>query len=74
MQRLRIVEVEMIQQVDSAGKLFKNAPAAQAKMGSTGSSSKHAMNFANDSEIWFDELSNYKVNVKKGCSKELAKE
>jgi len=74
MQRLRIVEVEMIQQVDSASKFLKHADAADVKKGSTGSSAKFAMNFANDKEIWFDELSNFKVDVKKGCAKASVKE
>lgn len=69
MQRLRIVEVEMIQQVDSADKFLKNSSVAEAKNGSTGANSKFAMSFANDKEIWFDELSNFKVDVKKGCTK-----
>jgi len=74
MQRLRIVEVEMIQQVDSASKILANAGPAQNKIGSTGSSNKYAMNFTHDKTIWFDELSNFKVDVKKGCSKEIVKE
>jgi tetratricopeptide (TPR) repeat protein len=69
MQRLRIVEVEMIQQVDSASKFLKHANASESKKGTTGSGVKYAMNFSNDKEIWFDELSNYKVDVKKGCTK-----
>lgn len=69
MQRLHIVEVEMIQQVDSAGKLLKKLGTAELKKGSTGSESKYAMSFANDKEIWFDELSNFKVDVKNGCAK-----
>ncbi|KYG61610.1 hypothetical protein AZI86_18065 [Bdellovibrio bacteriovorus] len=74
MQRLHIVEVEMIQQVDSASKFLKHANGGESKKGSTGSNSKYAMSFANDKEIWFDELSNYKVDVKKGCAKSVAKE
>lgn len=74
MQRLHIVEVEMIQQVDSAGKFLKYANASEVKKGTTGASVKHAMNFANDKEIWFDELSNFKVDVKKGCSAKSTKE
>lgn len=74
MQRMRIVEVEMIQQVDSASKFLKNVGAGESKMGSTGSSNKFAMSFANDKEIWFDELSNFKVDVKKGCSRDIVKE
>lgn len=68
LQRLRIVEVEMIQQVDSASKFLKHATKSDAKMGTTALGIKHAMNFSNASEVWFDELSNYKVNVKKGCT------
>lgn len=74
LQRLRIVEVEMIQQVDSASKFLKNAGVAEKKIGTTGSSGKYAMSFSKDKEIWFDELSNFKVDVKKGCSKESVKE
>lgn len=73
MQRMRIVEVEMIQQVDSAGKFLKNSGPAEAKMGSTTTNNKYSMSFANDKEIWFDELSNFKVDVKKGCSKDIVK-
>ncbi len=74
LQRLRIVEVEMIQQVDSSAKFLKNAGAAEIKKGSTGSTDKFAMNFSNPKEVWFDELSNYKVTVKKGCAKDSAQE
>lgn len=69
MQRLRIVEVEMIQQVDSAQKFLKHANGSEVKKGGTGSKAQYAMSFSNDKEIWFDELSNFKVDVKKGCSK-----
>lgn len=68
MQRMQIVEVEMIQQVDSSSKLLKTAKATEPKMGTTGANVKYAMNYARDSEVWFDELSNFKVNVKKGCT------
>jgi hypothetical protein len=73
-QRLRIVEVEMIQQVDSATKFLKNAGLGENKKGTTGMSNKYTMNFSKDKEIWFDELSNFKVDVKKGCTKESVKE
>lgn len=74
MQRLRIVEVEMIQQVDSASKFLKHAHGSETKKGNTGSKAKFAMSFANDKEVWFDELSNYKVDVKKGCASTSVKE
>jgi hypothetical protein len=74
MQRLRIVEVEMIQQVDSAAKFLKGVGPVEAKIGSTGANGKYSINFAKDQEIWFDELSNFKVDVKKGCAKASVKE
>jgi hypothetical protein len=74
LQRLRIVEVEMIQQVDSSAKLLKNAAAGEIRKGTTGSTDKFAMNFSSSKEVWFDELSNFKVDIKKGCSKPVAKE
>lgn len=74
LQRLRIVEVEMIQQVDSSDRIMKNAGAAELKKGTTGSSDKFAMNFGDSNEVWFDELSNFKVDIKKGCAKTAAKE
>jgi len=74
LQRLRIVEVEMIQQVDSSAKLLKNAGIGEVRKGTTGSADKFAMSFASSNEVWFDELSNFKVDVKKGCAKAVAKE
>ncbi|MBC7420624.1 MAG: hypothetical protein H7328_07845 [Bdellovibrio sp.] len=68
-QRLHIVEVEMIQQVDSSDKLNKKLAKAEPKAGVASTSSKYAMSFANDKEIWFDELSNFKVDTKNGCAK-----
>ncbi|MFZ3228861.1 MAG: hypothetical protein WA160_01555, partial [Pseudobdellovibrio sp.] len=68
-QRLHIVEVEMIQQVDSANKFKNKLGAAELKKGTTGSNSSYAMSFSNDKEIWFDELSNFKVDIKNGCAK-----
>lgn len=68
-QRLHIVEVEMIQQVDSSDKLSKKLGTVEPKMGSTGTTAKYAMSFANDKEIWFDELANFKVDMKNGCAK-----
>ncbi|MNL47776.1 hypothetical protein D3C87_1705820 [compost metagenome] len=53
---------------------MKNAGAAELKKGTTGSSDKFAMSFGNSNEVWFDELSNFKVDIKKGCAKTAAKE
>ncbi|MFP5520657.1 MAG: tetratricopeptide repeat protein [Bdellovibrionia bacterium] len=66
--KLHIVEAEVIQQVDMAGKLTKHAATQMdVKKGETGAKRADALRFPASSEIWFDELSNFKVDVKKGC-------
>ncbi len=69
MQKLRIVEVEMIQQVDAASKLLALAGPSEIKSGVPSTNNKYAMNFSGDKDVWFDELSNFKVDIKKGCGK-----
>lgn len=70
--KMQVIEVEMIQQVDSAAKRLakkgSSSPKGQLKKGQTGSVAKDALVFQHkNSEIWFDELANYKVNVKQFC-------
>lgn len=66
--KLHIVEAEIIQQVDSATKLTKS-PVGQLenKKGSTGSHAEDVLRFPFQEEFWFDELTNYKVDIKKAC-------
>jgi hypothetical protein len=66
--KLHIVEAEVIQQVEQAERIAKiSNPDAPVKKGSTGSKSKDVLVFPADKEKWFDEISNYRVNVKNGC-------
>ena len=67
--KLHIVEAELVQQVDVSDKIVKNSTGIDAdiKKGTTGSKKSDSLIFLADSEIWFDEISNYKVDVKKGC-------
>lgn len=67
--KLHIVEAELIQQVELADKVAKSGTALDSdlKKGTTGSKRSDALVFVADSEVWFDEISNYRVDVKKGC-------
>lgn len=66
--KMHIVEAELIQQVDVAARLvdFKEKN-VDMKKGVTGSNKSDALVFPAEKEVWFDELSNYRVDVKKGC-------
>ncbi len=66
--KLHIVEAEVISQVSIADQIAaKSKDDGSAKVGSTGSKSKDAVTFPLEKEVWFDEISTYKVNVKKAC-------
>lgn len=67
--KLHIVEAEVIQQVDLASKIIKTQSQDQAKlqMGTTGAKTADVLVFPASQEVWFDELSNYKFDVKKAC-------
>ncbi len=70
LQKMQIVEAELLQQVSVSNKLVKtDVDKVIEKKGSTGSKSKDTISFAAENEVWFDELSNYKVDVKKACQK-----
>lgn len=66
--KLHIVEAELIQQVDMAGRITKHTTdKVDVKKGEPVTKRSDALVFAGSQEIWFDELSNFKVDVKKGC-------
>jgi len=66
--KLHIVEAEVIQQVGQAERIAKlNKLDTPVKKGSTGSAQKDVLVFPADKEKWFDEISNYRVSVKNGC-------
>lgn len=69
LRKLHIVEAEVIQQVSLAEKIAKNAKGNDEKKGVTGyKGTADTVRFPADDEVWFDELSNYRVDVKKACT------
>ncbi len=64
--KLHIVEAEIIQRVESSTKLSQ-AAANEIRKGKTGSQAKDTLQFPSGTEVWMDELTNYKVDIKKGC-------
>jgi len=70
LQKLHIVEAEVLQQSASARKVTAATKDSKAieKRGSTGSTARDTISFpAEDGQVWFDEIANYKVDVVKGC-------
>lgn len=68
LQRLHIVEAELLQQVSMAQKLaMKGSKGERTLAGTTGSKAADSVRFPVESEKWFDEISNYKVSLKGGC-------
>lgn len=68
LQKMHIVEAEILQQItvsqDIAAtdkKLF------DVKKGTARETSKDVLKFPATEEVWFDEISNFKIDVKKGC-------
>lgn len=69
LRKLHIVEAELIQQVSIADKIAKNAKGNEEKKGVTGyKGMAETVRFPADDEVWFDEISNYRVDVKKACT------
>lgn len=69
LEKLHIVEAELIQSVELTDRVAKNSSGLDlgVKKGTTGSKDPKALVFQADKEIWFDELSHYRVDVKNGC-------
>lgn len=69
LQKLHIVEAELLQQISMAGRVISASQGASSvKVGTTGSQARDKVWFPAEGETWFDEYANYKVDVKKGCS------
>jgi hypothetical protein len=69
LRKLHIVEAEVIQQVSIAERIAQNTkggPVNEQK-GVTGSKAQDTLKFPAEKEVWFDEIGNYRVNVKKSC-------
>lgn len=69
LQKLHIVEAEVLQQISMSGRVAEASANSKAsvKNGSTGSHAKDSVSYPAEQETWFDELANYKVDIKKGC-------
>ncbi|MCC7404454.1 MAG: hypothetical protein IT288_08655 [Bdellovibrionales bacterium] len=71
--KMQVLEVEIIQRVDSAAKRLAKGESPKSmgtRKGQTGSSAKDALVFKSKSEkeLWFDELANYRVDMKLKCA------
>ena len=69
LQKLHIVEAEMLQQLSLSSRVADATAGDKEsmKVGTTGSKAKDRLTFPAEQETWFDELANYKVDIKKGC-------
>ncbi len=65
--KMHIVEADLIQRIEATPKLAKNDAKPEVKVGTTGSLARDTLKFPKENEFWFDELTNYRVDVKKGC-------
>ncbi len=69
LQKLHIVEAELLQQISLADRVISATQGkSSTKVGTTGSQAKDKVWFPAEGETWFDEYSNYKVDIKKGCA------
>lgn len=67
LKKMHIIEAEVIQQTVIADKIAKSATEVPDKKGTTGAKAKDVLRFPAENESWFDEISHYKVDVKKSC-------
>lgn len=67
LRKMHIIEAEVIQQASLSDRIAQNAKAGDEKKGSTGAKAQDLLKFPANDELWFDEISNYKVDIKKAC-------
>ncbi|MCO5114456.1 MAG: hypothetical protein M9899_09815 [Bdellovibrionaceae bacterium] len=68
LQKMHIVEAELLQQISvSSAIAATDKKDIDEKKGSTGAEGRDVLKFPASSEVWFDEISNFKIDVKKGC-------
>lgn len=65
--KMQIVEAELVQQLALAEQLIKDKSLKAKDLKGTSSGDKYALKFPYESELWFDELNNYKIDIKGGC-------
>ena len=69
LKKMKVVEAELIQQLSLAKRVMEDTKdlKSEAKKGTTGSKGNYTMSFPYDGEVWFDELSNYRIHINKSC-------
>ncbi len=69
LKKMQIVEAELIQQLAVSDRVINDTANMQAKVqkGTTGSASRDTLSFPFNGEVWFDELSQYKIDIAGGC-------
>lgn len=75
LKKMQIVEAELIQQLAMSDRVIEDTAQTQSKVkkGSTGSAARDTMTFPFTGEVWFDEISNYKIDIAKGCQSSKGK-
>jgi hypothetical protein len=69
LQKLHIVEAELLQQISVSDRVIAATEGKTSKkLGTTGSQAKDRVWFPASGETWFDEYANFKVDIKKGCA------
>jgi len=68
LQKMQIVEAELIQQLALTDRMIADSAGLSSIQKSSSLGKKRfSLKFPFDGEVWFDEISNYNVNVAKGC-------
>ena len=69
LQRMKIVEVEVLQRLSLSDRVIAAASGGEVsvKKGSTGGKGRDTIRFPVEKEVWFDELANYRIDIKKDC-------
>jgi hypothetical protein len=74
LQKMLIIEAELIQQVQSATRVqMATRQSDKLQKGSTGAQGDESLRFPFTGELWFDEIGNYRVDISKGCQARLEK-
>ncbi len=69
LKKMQIVEAELIQQLALSDRVIEDTKDVKEKVqkGTTGSTSRETLKFPFQGEVWFDEISNYRIDIAKGC-------
>lgn len=68
LQKMHVIEAEVLQQTMMAERTIQASQGKQvARLGTTGTEASDRLVFPSENEVWFDEIANYRVDVKNGC-------